>query len=231
MKGYDLILFDLDGTLVDSAPGITDSVAYALSHFGIYPETREELYKFIGPPLVDSFMRFYGFTKERAGEAVDLYRVRYRERGVHENTVYEGMRETLAALVKAGLVCAVATSKPGVFAETVLRENGLMDYFKFVSAAELDDAEGRKRRLRMEKKDVIEYCLESLGVKDRSRALMVGDRKHDIIGAAQAGIDSMGVLFGFGSREELEEAGATYIAETPADITKLLAGKDDVLRD
>jgi phosphoglycolate phosphatase len=231
MPGYDLILFDLDGTLVDSAPGITASVAFALSHFGIFPETREELLRFIGPPLSDSFKRFYGFSEERAGEAVDLYRVRYRESGVYEFSVYEGIGEALSALNAAGLTCAVATSKPGVFAETVLEKSGLKRYFAFVAAAELDDAEGRKRRLRMEKKDVIEYCLESLGVADKKRVLMVGDRKHDIVGAHLAGVDSLGVLFGFGSREELEEAGADHIAETPADIIRLILNKNDGSKD
>ena len=103
MPKYDLILFDLDGTLVDSAPGITASVAFALSHFGIFPETREELLRFIGPPLSDSFRRFYGFSEERAGEAVDLYRVRYRESGVYEFSVYEGIEDALSALNAAGL--------------------------------------------------------------------------------------------------------------------------------
>lgn len=218
---FTTVLFDLDGTLVDSGEGITKSVQYALSRFGIAAQT-SELFGFIGPPLVDSFMRFYGFSKEKAGEAVDAYRERYRTLGVYENKVYPGIPELLKALREHGAVTAVATSKPEIFANTVTEDMGLAPFLNAVFGAELDDAEGRLRRLRIEKGDVIAYALEKLGSPEKSSVLMVGDRRHDIEGAKANGVASCGVLFGFGSREELEAAGATYIAETPADILELV---------
>ena len=220
---YKFIFFDLDGTLVDSGEGITRSVEFALRHFGIEPRTKEELYRFIGPPLVDSFMRFYGFSKEKAGEAVDVYRSRYASVGVHENTVYPGIPELLLRLNERGCLCAVATSKPEVFANIVIDDIGVRPYLAGVFGAELDDAEGRKRgNLRSAKADVIAYALERLGVTDKSGVLMVGDRKHDIEGAKANGIDSCGVLFGFGSREELNAAGADHLAAAPADIEEIV---------
>ncbi len=220
MKKYRYVLFDLDGTLVDSGEGITRSVEFALAHFGIFPASREELFCFIGPPLVDSFMRFYGFSRERAGEAADIYRSRYRVKGVHENKVYPGIPELLESLVNTGFSPVLATSKPEVFANVVLEDTGLKRYFRFIAGAELDDAEGRKRKLRLKKDEVIAYALEQLGAEPAS-ALMVGDREHDILGAKANGVDSVGVLFGFGSRGELEEAGADYIAESPGDVLRI----------
>lgn len=221
-KSYKYILFDLDGTLVDSAEGITRSVEYSLEHFGIYPADRDELTCFIGPPLIDSFMRYCGFGREKAGEAVDVYRRRYATVGVHENRAYPGITELLRKLTDDGRICCVATSKPEVFANIVVDDMGYRPYIKHVFGAELDDAEGRKHKQRLEKAEVIAYALESLGIKDKAEVLMVGDRRHDIEGARANGIDSCGVLFGFGSKEELETAGATYIAETPEAISELV---------
>lgn len=224
---YEYVFFDLDGTLVDSSEGITSSVEYALNKFGIFPETRAELNKFIGPPLVDSFMRFYGFSEEQAGEAVDFYRETYRAEGVYRNRVYDGIRELLAALVSNGVKPVLATSKPEVFAGIVLDSTGLKPYFAFAAGAELDDKEGRKRRLRLKKEDVIAYALDSLGITEPGRALMVGDRLHDIVGARMNGMDSVGVLFGFGGREELENAGADHIVKEPMEILSIaLEGKN-----
>ena len=221
---YNYVLFDLDGTLVDSGERITKSVAFALSHFGIANQSRAELNRFIGPPLIDSFMRFYGFSREKAGEAVDIYRSRYRVKGVYENVVYPGIPELLAGLKNAGAKLAVATSKPEVFAKIVLEDVGLAGYFEVIAGAELDDAEGRKRKLRSEKAEVIAYALELLGSPEGG-ILMVGDRKHDIIGAKAMGLPCAAVLFGYGSREEFEEAGADYIAETPAEVLDICLGK------
>lgn len=214
---YTTVLFDLDGTLVNSAEGITKSVAYALSKFGIQADERS-LTCFIGPPLIDSFMRFYGFSEEQAGEAVDFYRARYRTKGVYENTVYPGIGEALAALKREGVCTAVATSKPEVFANVVVDDMGLRPFLDGVFGAELDDKQLRRSGFRSEKADVIEYALDRLCVCDRSKVLMVGDRKHDIIGAKACGLDSCGVLWGFGDREELTAAGADYIAAAPTDI-------------
>lgn len=218
---YRYALFDLDGTLVDSGPGITGCVEYALAHFGITPASQEELFRFIGPPLTDSFMRFYGFSAEQAGEATDVYRSRYRTVGVHQNTLYPGIRELLSALIKGGVTPVLATSKPEVFANIVLEDMELTSLFGFVAGAELDDAEGRKRKLRLEKDEVIAYALEMCGASPED-AVMIGDRKYDVAGAGKNGVASIGVLFGYGSREELETAGADYIANTPEDIAGII---------
>lgn len=216
---YEYFFFDLDGTLVDSSEGITKSVEYALEKFGISTKDRRELFKFIGPPLVDSFMSFYGFSDEKAVQATKYYRERYSVRGVYENTVYEGIEELLSGLTARGAKLVLATSKPEIFAGIVLDDMGLGKYFTFVAGADLKDADSEgNSNYRTKKEDVIAHAIASLGIKDKKTVLMVGDRKHDITGAKLNGIDSCGVLFGFGSREELEAAGADYIAETPGDI-------------
>ena len=217
MKHYKYILFDLDGTLTDPAVGITTSVAYALKKFGIEVDDISSLNHFIGPPLLDSFMEHYGFSEEKARTAIDYYRERFRIKGLYENVVYDGVENMLEAMKKSGREIILATSKPEPFAKEILRHFGLDKYFLFIAGSNFDGT-------RTAKAEVIEYALESVGVTDKSAAVMVGDRKHDIIGAQKTGLDSIGVLFGYGSREELEAAGATYIAETVDDITKLITG-------
>lgn len=217
MKEYKYILFDLDGTLTDPAEGITNSVAYSLKKFGIDVEDKSTLNKFIGPPLLDSFMEFYGFSEEKAQTAIDYYREYFRGTGIYENRVYGGVEEMLEKLKKSGREIILATSKPEPFAKEILRHFGLETYFLFAAGSNFDGT-------RCAKAEVIEYALESVGIADKSAAVMIGDRKHDIIGAQKTGLDSIGVLFGYGSRDELENAGATYIAETVEDITKLIIG-------
>ncbi len=215
MKSYEYILFDLDGTLTDPAVGITQSVAYALKKFGIEVDDISSLNHFIGPPLLDSFMEHYGFSEEKARTAIDYYRERFRVKGLYENVVYDGVENMLEAMKKSGREIILATSKPEPFAKEILRHFGLDKYFLFIAGSNFDGT-------RTAKAEVIEYALESVGVTDKSSAVMIGDRKHDIIGAQITGLDSIGVLFGYGNREELEAAGATYIAETVDDITKLI---------
>ncbi|MBQ9849363.1 MAG: HAD family hydrolase [Clostridia bacterium] len=217
MKHYKYILFDLDGTLTDPAVGITTSVAYALKKFGIEVDDISSLNHFIGPPLLDSFMEHYGFSEEKAQTAIDYYRERFRVKGLYENVVYDGVENMLEAMKKSGREIILATSKPEPFAKEILRHFGLDKYFLFIAGSNFDGT-------RTAKAEVIEYALESVGVTDKSAAVMVGDRKHDIIGAQKTGLDSIGVLFGYGSREELEAAGATYIAVTVDDITELITG-------
>ncbi len=206
MKTYNTILFDLDGTLTDPGLGITNSVMYALKKYGIEVSDRSELYKFIGPPLAESFEKYYGFSTEESYKAVDCYREYYRDRGLYENTVYDGIEDLLKELKAAGKTLIVATSKPEVFAKEVLRHFGLDKYFEYIAGGNLDGT-------RTVKAEVIAYALDSCGITDKENAVMVGDRMHDIVGAKTVGIDSIGVLFGYGSREELENAGADYIAE------------------
>ena len=204
---YTLILFDLDGTLTDPGLGITNSVAYALERYGIHVADRRELYPFIGPPLVDSFQRFYGFSPADARAAVDVYREYFADRGIFENEVYPGIPALLSRLRAAGLKLVMATSKPEEFAVRIAEHFGIAEYFDCIAGAAMDET-------RTQKWEVIEYALDRCGVTDRSAVLMVGDREHDVLGAARCGIPCLGVLYGYGSREELETAGACALADS-----------------
>ena len=207
------ILFDLDGTLTEPFEGITNSVLYALHKCGIAETDREKLRAFIGPPLLASFSEYYGMTREEARLAVSFYREYYEERGIFENAVIPGIPALVQALSERYRLF-VATSKPELFAERIMERFGLRPYFVRTFGASLDET-------RTEKAEVIAYALQEGGIA-RETALMVGDRKHDILGAKANGIRSMGVLFGYGSREELVEAGADCIAETPADVSDMV---------
>lgn len=212
---YDIVLFDLDGTLTDPGEGITNSVAYALNKFNIKVKDKTELYNFIGPPLIDSFMKYYDMSYEDGLKAVDYYREYFGVTGIFENQVFDGIHELLADIKKSGRTISLATSKPEVYAKRILEHFDLTQYFDFVGGATMDET-------RSKKVDVIAYTIKQLSVTDKSKVVMIGDRHHDIEGANQNGIDSIGVLFGYGDREELETAGATYIAETVNDILKLI---------
>ena len=212
---YEYILFDLDGTLTDPAIGITNSVMYALRKYNIEVSDRSELYKFIGPPLRDSFEIYYGFSKEEAKTAVEYYREYYRDKGIFENLVYDGFEDLLKTLKDNCKILIVATSKSEVFAKQILEHFDIAKYFTYIAGSNLDGT-------RVKKDEVIKYALESCNIIDLSKAIMIGDREHDIIGAKAAGIHSIGVLFGYGDRNELEKAGADFIVDTVADIRKVL---------
>ena len=215
MKGtynmYDYLLFDLDGTLTDPAEGITNSVIYALKKWGIEVEERSELYCFIGPPLSASFKKYYGFSESDALKCVDYYREYFRDCGIFENKVYDGIPELLEKLKKSGKILILATSKPEVFAKQILDHFDLTQYFDFIAGASMDESRNKKA-------DVIRYALEMAKVTDLSRAVMIGDREQDITGAKLNSLDSLGVLYGYGDREEHLSAGATYIADAVEDI-------------
>lgn len=219
MMDYQYILFDLDGTLTESGPGIINSVSYALGKLGLSVDNKEELKKFIGPPLTDSLMEFYGLSEEAAEQGVAYYREYYTDKGIFENSVYNDIPETLERLQSAGKILAVATSKPEIFAKKIAAYFSIDKYFAFICGATMDDS-------RVGKADVIRYTLESLNIDkmDYKKVLMVGDRKHDILGAKENGIASMGVLYGYGERKELEMAGADYIVSLPSDIAEHIAG-------
>jgi phosphoglycolate phosphatase len=204
------ILFDLDGTLTDSSLGITNSVIYALKALGIEPPERKELYKFIGPPLGESFKTFYGFNDEEAAEAIKIYREYFADKGLYENELYPHIPEMLDLLRQQGNTLLVATSKPEVFARRIIDHFGLSEYFSSVTGADLGETRG-------EKANIIKLALSGSGLNPDG-AVMVGDRKHDIIGAKKCGLLSVGVLYGFGSLNELTEAGADSIAKTVPDI-------------
>lgn len=212
---YDVILFDLDGTLTDSGIGITNSVKYALGKQGITVNDRRELFRFVGPPLVEAFQRFYGFSPEKALETTHIYREYYAEKGIFENEVYDGIEKLLKKLSENGKRVIVATSKPELFAKKILDHFSLSKYFEYIAGANMDET-------RTDKTEVIKYALEECKITDLSRAVMIGDREHDIFGAKKIGTDSIGVLYGYGSREELENAGATHIAASPDEIYDII---------
>lgn len=211
---FNTVLFDLDGTLTDPAEGITNSVAYALGRYGITVEDKRSFNCFIGPPLNDSFMKYYGFTAEKAMEAIWVYREYFRDRGIFENEVYEGVNELLGKIRASDRKIVLATSKPEEFAVRILEHFDLMKYFDVVAGASMDEKRNKKG-------DVIKYAMEKGGFSSEN-AVMIGDREHDIYGAKENGLPSIGVLYGYGDREELEKAGADFIAETVADIYELL---------
>lgn len=214
---FENILFDLDGTLTDPAEGITNSVRYALAKFGIGVKDARELYKFIGPPLLDSFADFYGFSRADAVTALAFYREYFADKGIFENAVYPDIPHVLAELAARGKRLILATSKPEEYAARILEHFSLNGYFDFVGGASMDETRSKKA-------DVIAYALNSCGIGDggKSTTVMIGDRLHDIVGAKENGLHSVGVLYGYGSREELTAAGATYIAETVDDILHLV---------
>lgn len=208
---YKYILFDLDGTLTDPGEGITNSAAYALEKKGITVGDRSILYSFIGPPLSESFAKYYGFSYSEALECVELYREYFADRGIFENMVYDGVPQMLEALKKQGKILILATSKPEIFAKRILDRFDLAKYFDFVAGATMDESRNKKG-------DVIRYALELGQVENTSEAIMIGDRKHDILGAKENGLASVGVLYGYGDRAEHEAAGADHIAQAVEDI-------------
>lgn len=212
---YKYILFDLDGTLTDPKIGITKSIDYALSYFDIKTDNLDDLCKFIGPPLTNAFKEFYGFNDEQVTTAIFKYRERFSDVGLYENEVYNGIKVLLNNLKLENKTLILATSKPATFANRILEHFGLSKYFTFVSGSELDGT-------RTEKSEVIAYALEQNNITELSKVIMIGDRKHDIIGAKKCGIDSIGILYGFGNREELEEAGADFIFESVESLSENL---------
>ena len=215
MKNYSTVFFDLDGTLVDSGEGVRNSVVYALNKFGIEVENKDSLSCFIGPPLTVSFKTFYGFDDEKADTGVAFYREYYREKGIFEGYVYEGIEECLKRLKDAGKKIMVATSKPEVFAKMVLEKFGIAKYFDFIAGATIDE------KTRSNKIEIMQYAFDSCGVLPKD-VIMVGDRLFDIEGAKHFGMECIAVLYGYGSREEFEQYGAEYIVSTPSDVADLI---------
>lgn len=206
------VFFDLDGTLTDPKRGITGSIQYALGKLDVDVPDAEELTWCIGPPLLESFGILV--SNERAPAAVDLYRERFSTVGLYENTPYPGIHDALRTLRNAKLRLCVASSKPLIYVARILEHFDLIDYFSKVFGSELDGT-------RSDKSDLLRYALSETGV-DAKDALMVGDRKHDIIGALENGIAAVGVLYGYGSIEELTRAGATRFARSPKELASLL---------
>ncbi|MCR4580234.1 MAG: HAD family hydrolase [Treponema sp.] len=211
---FDYLFFDLDGTLTDPALGITNSYKYALNYFGIEIPSYEKLCSFIGPPLVETFKNQFGFSDEKVIEGVKKYREYFAQKGLLENAVYPGIPELLQGLKEAGKKLVVATSKPEEYSVRIIEHFGLSKYFENVCGSNMDET-------RSKKDEVIAYALERNHISDKSKILMIGDRKHDILGAKKVGLKSCGVLFGYGSREEHEEAGADFNAENLEELKSI----------
>ena len=209
------ILFDLDGTLTDSGEGIMNCVRYAIEKFGHSVE-EDQLPGFVGPPLQQHFQEVCGVGAAEGKQLVSFYRERYTDIGIFENRVYPGVIELLEQLKQQGYVICMATSKPEIFASRIAEHFKFAKYFDIIGGSLLD---GKK----VKKSEVIEYVLEKAHVQVREQVLMIGDRYHDIIGAKEAKIHSMGVLYGYGDRKELEEVGAEFIASTPEEVFRMIS--------
>ena len=209
---YKTILFDLDGTLTESGIGITRSVAYALKKRGIEETDQKKLDRFIGPPLIDMFQQLYGFTEEEAKQGVADFREYFSVKGIFENRVYDGVEEMLQALQKAGKTCVLATSKPEEYAVQIMERFGLAKYFAKICGATMDEK-------RTDKAEVIAYAMDEI---EKESAIMVGDREHDVLGATANGLPCIGVLYGYGSREELEASGCVRLAEKAEDVLRFI---------
>lgn len=214
---YDYLLFDLDGTLTDSKPGILNCVQYALEKLGRPEPDREKLNCYVGPPLHKSFEKFAGFDPETALVATNTYRERFADVGLFENSVYEGIIPMLEKLQEAKKILAVSTSKPKIYTDRILERYGLSKFFTVVVGSELDGT-------RSDKAEVIEETLRQLKLTDadKERVLMIGDREHDMIGAVKNGVDCMGVLYGYSEGDELKKAGATYLTDTVTGLGEFL---------
>lgn len=210
---YKSILFDLDGTVTDSTEGIINSIMYALEKLEYVPEDTSVLKKFIGPPLLESFKNYFGFSDEKSELALKFYREYYVPKGLYQNRVYDGIEELLLKLNAKGYDVLLATSKPEPQAREVINHFKLTKYFSFIAGVPLNEKGYTKI-------DVINYALEHTATKDKSEILMVGDTHFDVEGAKACGIDSVGVLYGMGDAEELKEA--TYIVKTVKELEDFL---------
>lgn len=212
---YKILLFDLDGTITDSAEGIINSAIYALEQLNQPIPESKELYSFIGPPLKESFEKKCYLNEIEAELAVTYYREYYQKKGLYENKVYQGIPELLTHLNELGHQLYIATSKPEIFAQKILLHFELTDYFNGIYGASLDGK-------RSKKSDVIAYALEKAKLRMKNEIIMIGDRKHDILGGRENKIDTIGVLYGFGDKEELQKAQATYLVATPKEIVRIV---------
>ena len=214
-NNFKYILFDLDGTITDSGEGITKSVQYALKFFDILVDNLKDLNKFIGPPLKDSFKEYYKFDEEKANLALVKYREYYADKGIYENSLYDGIIDLLDTLKKNNKTIILATSKPEVYAKQILEYFKIDKYFTFVAGSDFEET-------RVKKGDVINYALEGAEIFDLSKVIMVGDREHDIIGAKDNNIKSIGVLYGYGDVIELTQARADYIAKDTNELLNII---------
>lgn len=218
MRNYDAVLFDFDGTMVDSSRGIFHSLIYALKCAGADEPDETTLRKFIGPPIYDSFLNLFHFPEDKIEFLIKKYRENYSAEGLLMLDIYEGIPELLKALHENGIKTATASSKPKVFIERILKSTGLDEYIDYIGGTQFDEKSAGKTAIVLD-------ALENLGCTDKSRVLMVGDRKFDIDGAKGAGIKTAAVLYGFGSREEFEEHEAEFIVNNAEEIKDIIFGE------
>ncbi len=216
---FGYVMFDLDGTLTDPYYGITNSIIHSMKY---YPDkrvpSREELRPFIGPPLADSYMKYFGLDEKQAREAVGHYREYYADKGIYENVLYPGVREMLAALSERGIKIYMATSKPEKFAVRIAEHFGIVEYFDYICGSSMD---GKF----VEKKDIIAKIIEKENC-GKKETLMIGDTVFDIAGAVENKITAAGVTYGFGSEEQLRRSGASYIFGSPEEVRLALTGEN-----
>lgn len=212
---YHTILFDLDGTLTDPVEGITGAVAYSLEQLGLPPVERAALISFIGPPLFDSYAQQFGLQPPQIRQAVTHFRHYFQTRGIYENKVLDGVPELLEQLHRAGKTIVLASSKPEAFCRQILERFDLLRWFDYVAGATMDER-------RVEKAEVIRYALDALHQTPDAQTIMVGDRMHDALGARAVGLDCIGVRYGYGSEEELRQAGCIHLVSEPAELLPLL---------
>lgn len=217
MQDYKIILFDLDGTLTDSAPGILNSVRHACRKLGLEIPGEGVLRKFLGPPLVDSFRVLLGLDDAETDRAVRAFREYFPTKGIFENEVYPGVAVLLADLKAAGKTVILATSKPEEYAKRIMVHFDLARYCDFICGATLDET-------RTDKAEVIAYALETAGITDKAGVVMVGDREHDVLGAKKNGLPCIGAVYGYGTAEELTAAGAAALADTVEELHTVLLG-------
>ncbi|MBQ2468145.1 MAG: HAD hydrolase-like protein [Clostridia bacterium] len=209
------IFFDFDGTVIDTGKGVKNGVKYALEHYGFKIPDTSVLNGFMGPPLSSSFPGYYGLTAEQTEDAIRVYREYYSSKGVYEFELYPGIENLLKTLRDHGRDLFIASTKPEKFVKLIMADAGLDKYFRFIGGATLDGS-------MEDKPDIINYVLANNSDLDRSSSVMIGDRKFDINGAKICGLPSIAVLYGYGSREELEEAGADAFASSTGELLDLL---------
>lgn len=215
MKNYSIILFDLDGTLTDSSQGIINAIVYALKKIGVDDYDMSLLKKFLGTPLHESFEKYFGFDKKKSLQAVEYYREYFSTKGLFENEVYSGVNDLLQNLKENEKTLIVATSKPQPFTDRIMQHFDLVKYFDFIAGSNMDTTRSKKA-------EVIEYAITECNIKDKSKVVMVGDRAEDMIGAQTVGIDSIGVEYGYGTFDELKNAGATYVVKDVKSLKEFL---------
>lgn len=211
---YRVALFDMDGTLVNTYEGIENSLRYAFKKLG--EQMVENPRRFIGPPLKTSFSEFCGYNEEKTELAIEYYREYYSDKGINECELYDGILNLLKNLKNAGVIVGIATSKPENFAHRVAQNLGILPYVDFVAGASEDE------KTRTTKEQVLEYAIKMLYGVDKRNIVMIGDRHFDINGAKEFDLDSVGITFGFGSEQELREAGATFIAQNCDEVEKII---------